>query len=453
MFEPQQTNWPELFGYSKRLTDRWYPLRPHYLQSKLWRTESRFPVVVAGRGSGKTELARRKTVLNLRTPKPWADPKYVYALPTYNQAKRIVWPDIEALIPPEWIAKNGKNKTELTFTMKNGATLFIVGMDNPARIEGIQVDGVVIDECSDQKPEAFTRSILPMLTHRNGYCWQIGVPKRTGPGAKAFKSYFEKGLRGEDGFVSYTWPSDTVLTPDQLQEILSKLDEKDAMEQLGGIFVDIGGGIYYAFDEYENVSDKAIYRPELPIGIGSDFNVDPMSWVLFHVIDNKVYVFDEIYERNTNTQQALNVLASRYGNHENGFHFIGDASAKNRHTAATSSDYIQILNDPRFYHKHTKMQQTVTYPSANPPILDRYAAVNAMCLNGKGERRLFINPKCTNLRADLTARTYKEGTREADNTDVFAGHISDALGYPIYHLFPVYIQQEQPPQVYYGQAV
>lgn len=452
MFEPQKSNWPELFGHTNTLTNRWYALRDHYLQSKLWRTACRFPVVVAGRGSGKTEIARRFTVKNLRKRKPWHDPKYVYALPTYNQAKRIVWPDIEALIPTEWLIKGGKNKTDLTFTTKNGATLFIVGMDNPARIEGIQVDGVILDECSDQKPEAFTRSILPMLTHRNGYCWQIGVPKRSGPGAKAFKTNFEKGMKGIDGFESYTWPSSTILTPDQLQEILTKLDEKDAMEQLGGIFVEIGGGIYYAFEERYNVSDKAVYRPELPIGIGSDFNVDPMAWVLFHVIDNKIYVFDEIYERNTNTQQVLDTLASRYGEHQHGFHFIGDASAKNRHSSASSSDYIQILNDPRFFHKHTQMKQTVTYPASNPAIADRYAAVNAMLKNAMGERRIFINPKCTNLRTDLAQRTYKEGTREADDSDLMSGHISDALGYPVYHLFPVYVNQEQPPQIYSGMS-
>ena len=95
----------------------------------------------------------------------------------------------------------------------------------------------------------------------------------------------------------------------------------------------------------------------------------------------------------------------------------------------SSTDYTQIVNDGRFLNKKVK------YPTSNPAVLDRFAATNMMLKNAVGRRSLFIHPKCKNLRADLLARTDKEGTREPDDkpgTDL--GHITDALGYPIHML-------------------
>lgn len=435
--------------HDPRLTPAWFKLRYHEKQNRLWRTNCRFPVVVAGRGSGKTELARRFITLQLPYKKPWGDPKYFYGLPTYNQAKRVVWPQFEALIPKHWLIKNGANRSELTFTTKFGSTLYIVGMDKPARIEGIQVDGGILDECSDQKDGTFTRTILPMLTHRSGFCWQIGVPKRTGPGATHFKKCYDAGLvvNNKEGFESYTWPSYEILDVAQLDDILSKLSAKDALEQLGGAWVGASGAIYYAFDPMKNISDSAQYNPNLPIGIGSDFNVNPMAWILFHYSDSVFKVFDEIYLENSNTQATLDAFYRQYGGHNSGFRFFGDAAARQRRSSASSSDYLQILNDARF---SRVMPHRVDYDMSNPRITDRYAAVNAVMLNAKGDVRCVIHPRCTELRKDLEQRTYKEGTLEADNTNKMSGHISDALGYPIYYLQPVYLSNAPDPEIYAG---
>lgn len=420
------------------LTPAWTQLRPHKLQSKLWRTKARFTVVVAGRGSGKTEVSRRKLVRYLDIIKPWMDRNYMYGLPTYSQAKRVAWDQLNALIPDAWVSdkNSGRNKSELCITTNSGAKLYVVGLDKPQRIEGIQLDGAVIDECSDQHPDTYTKTILPMLTHRHAWCSRIGVPKRNGVGAIDFRAAFEEGLipNNPTGIESYTWSSDTILTPDQLVDILKQLTAKDAEEQLGGIWVAGEGQIFYAFSEAESISETAQYDPDNIIGVGSDFNVNPMAWVLFHVKDGKMYVFDELYLRNTNTQATLDTLYSRYGHHKSGWIFIGDASAQNRHSSTSLSDYIQIKNDRRF---DTPKPKQIFYPPKNPPVADRFAATNSLLLNGLGMRRLFINKKCTNLRRDLATRSYKEGTREVDDSAADSGHITDALGYAIYKLFPL----------------
>jgi len=70
-----------------------------------------------------------------------------------------------------------------------------------------------------------------------------------------------------------------------------------------------------------------------------------------------------------------------------------------------------------------------------------------MFRNAKGVQRLFVDPRCVNLIRDLETRAYREGTREPDDYgDV--GHITDALGYVVYRLFPVALSYgSAPPKV------
>lgn len=411
------------------LSKAWEPLRFHYLQSKAWRSDCRFVNLACGRGSGKTEIARRRIVRMLPIRKDWADPLYFYALPTYAQARRVAWDKILQLIPRGWI-KGEPNKTEMSITTVFGSKLYVLGLDKPERIEGVQWDMGVIDESSDVKPGAFARSVVPALEHRSGVCWRIGVPKRYGAGASEFKTFFDKGDEsGDNGIMSLSWPSSDILTPEQLAWAQDNLDARDFAEQYGASWEDIGGGIFHSFND-KNVTEEARYNHSRTIIVSSDFNVDPMSWVIGHRSNDQLTIFDELWIRNTNTQQTLNELHQRYGNHRNGFEFYGDASGAARKTSASVSDYLQIKNDDRFNGAH------IYYPRSNPRIADRFAAVNRLACNAKGQRNLFINPRCANLIRDLKYRAYKEGSREPDDHgDV--GHMSDALGYAIYRRFPI----------------
>lgn len=431
------------------LPQDWKPLRKHRDQSAIWRTQAKLLSIVAGRGSGKTEISRRYMICHLPLIKPWSDPRYMIGFPTYGQAKRVVWPQLEALMPKHWLAKNGANKTDLTFTTRWGSTLIVVGMDKPHRVEGVQMDGIILDESSDQRP-GIMKTIAPMMTHRDCFLWRIGVPKRAGCGAKEFKDEYDKGLQGIDGRQSYSWPSWTVLSEEELFNARALLGDEDAEEQLGGVWLDATGAVFYAFKEGINVREDVVYNPNERIGVGSDFNVTPMAWVLFHVRGGKMYVFDEIYLSNTNTGKTLDYLWNNYGGHKNGWSFFGDASSQARHTAATSTDFIQIMNDTRF---DMCTPKKVFYPKANPPVRDRFAATNALLLNANKVPRLFISPKCKNLRSDLQVRSYKEGTvlLPSKEGELGIGHITDALGYPIYNLFPIRVNQKDTGKVFSGQ--
>lgn len=421
---------------SARLTSAWFQLRPHSVQSQLYRSVARFNCVVAGRGSGKSEIERRKVVRYLPVRKPWNDPAYFYCLPTVQQAKRVAWRKIKPLIPQSWIKKI--NETEMLIETIFGSTLQVFGMDKPQRMEGSQYDGGVVDESSDQREDVFDATILPTLSHREGWCDRVGVPKRYGPGAQNFKDFFDKGLKGGDDsnelrIQSFHWTSDGIVPQQELDFAKANLDLRDYRERYLASWEQSTGLIFYCYDDVLNVDSTICYNPNLPLCIGSDFNVNPMAWAIGHRYDNKLEIFDEVWLRNTSTQDTLNYLHKRYGQHQAGFEFFGDATGRARKTAANSaaqSDYIIIRNDTRFN------RAQVYYPKSNPSLVDRFAACNAMFCNVKGERRLIIHPRCIQLRKDLQQRAYIEGTREPDDSGDI-GHITDALGYIVHRAYPL----------------
>ena len=410
----------------KVLPGGWSVLRPHKIQSELWRCKKRFVTVAAGRGSGKTELALRRLALCSRV----TNGRYFYAGPTIQQAKSVAWDRLIDLVPPQWLAPNSPNKSELTIKTIFGCEVRVVGLDKPQRIEGVQYNGGVLDESADIRPGAFSKSILPALSHHRGWLWRIGVPKRTGVGVIEYKEAFDKGLLVNS---SFTWPSADILPPDIIEEARSQLDEMTFNEQFNATWESIAGGIYHAFDEKVNVR-TCDYHSEKEIWVGSDFNVDPMCWVLAHDYSGYLEIFDEIKLRNANTPSTLEYLHKKYGQHEKGWCFYGDAAGKHRTTNAALSDYQIISNDSRFQPKR------VLVPAANPQRKDRFAATNALLKNAKGENRVFISPRCTNLINDLKQRYYKEGTCEPDDAaDI--GHIADAFDYIIYAKYPIGWQQ------------
>lgn len=402
----------------KALPVAWTPLRPHPIQSQLWSCKERFPVVAAGRGSGKTELALRKLALCGRVN----NARYFYAGPTIQQSKSVAWDRLIALIPPQWLHKDSINKSELTIRTIYGCEIRVVGMDKPQRIEGVQYNGGIVDESADIKPGAFNKSILPALSHHRAWCWRIGVPKRTGVGVVEYKEAFDNG-------ISFTWESADILPADIIEEARQAVDEITFNEQFRATWESVAGGIYYAFDEKENVRD-CHYNSGKEIWVGSDFNVDPMSWVLAHDYKGELRVFDEIRIRNANTQATLDHLYKQYGRHEHGFVFFGDAAGQNRSTTSSTSDYIQIRDDSRFTRKK------ILYPSKNPRLKDRFASTNAMLKNAAGKRRVFIDPKCKNLINDLKQRSYREGTCDPDD-GAGIGHMVDAFDYVIYAKYKI----------------
>ena len=121
----------------------WAPLKYHPTQQRFWSSEKRFTVVVAGRRSGKTEISKRKLAKRACRFHTHRNGLFVYACPTRPQAKKNGWNDLKALVPPEM--RDGRpRESDLEIKLCNGASIVVVGMDRPQRIEGQPIDGAVL---------------------------------------------------------------------------------------------------------------------------------------------------------------------------------------------------------------------------------------------------------------------------------------------------------------------
>lgn len=215
------------------LPPRWTSLKYHPKQAAAFYGTTRFINLACGRGSGKTEIARRKVIRSLMIKKEW-EPIYFYALPTIAQAKKVAWRPLLEMIPRHWIhdPMQDINVQEMRIKTRFGSTLYVLGLDQPQRAEGLQYDGGVIDESCDVKPKTFDLSIRPALGYKSGWCWRIGVPKRYGIGAIEYKEWFDWGFDPtHDDIKSYSWPSSDIMTEAEIAAAKRSMDPRDFNEQ------------------------------------------------------------------------------------------------------------------------------------------------------------------------------------------------------------------------------
>lgn len=138
---------------------------------------ARFLVIALHRRGGKTVFATMKLIDSALSFKLDLG-LFVFIAPFLSQAKNIAWGMIKFRLR-ELIAMDAVhvNEAELTITFKhNGAKLKLFGADNPDALRGVRLDGSVLDEVSQMKPEIWDDIIQPALSDRKGWAVFIGTP-------------------------------------------------------------------------------------------------------------------------------------------------------------------------------------------------------------------------------------------------------------------------------------
>lgn len=135
--------------------------------------DTRWFIGVAHRRAGKTVADINELVIGA-TKCHLSNPRFAYVAPQLNQAKDIAWvylKEYTAFLSPKI------NESELWVELPGGARIRIYGADNPDRLRGIYLDGVVLDEFGDMDPTIWTQVIRPALSDRKGWAAFIGTPK------------------------------------------------------------------------------------------------------------------------------------------------------------------------------------------------------------------------------------------------------------------------------------
>jgi len=164
--------------------------RPRPWQRECHLKRKRFTVLALHRRAGKTELALRQLLDSaLRFTQDLG--LFFYVAPQLKQAKAIAWARLKQIVAPlEMRGLAVVNESELWVRLTtNDAMIRCYGADNPDAMRGVRLDGAVIDEVAQIKPEVWDEVLQPALSDRNGWALFIGTPK----GVNLFSKLFYDG--------------------------------------------------------------------------------------------------------------------------------------------------------------------------------------------------------------------------------------------------------------------
>ncbi len=430
------------------LPPRWTPLRPHLQQSRYAHSPARFNVVPAGRRSGKTEIAKRKLV-RAALRKPLIYPaRYFAGAPTYQQAKRIFWDDLKALVPKQFLARK-PSESELMLELKNGTQLHVLGMDKPARIEGSPWDGGILDEYGNMKAEVWGEHVRPALADRRGWCDFTGVPE----GRNHYYRLWLKAIADTTGeWAGFTWKSADILPPDEIAAARLDLDPLVFEQEYEASFVSFEGRAYYNFSTEAHCAPLA-YDPDAPLIVCLDFNIAPGVAALAQEQPMPrggrigTGIIGEVWiPAGSNTERVCRRILTDWGKHRGAVHVYGDATGGAGGTSAVQGSDLELVE--RFLRRGFKDapgfgdRLSMRVPNSNPAERARVNAVNTRLLNGADEVHMMVDAaKAPHVVEDLDGVSLVVGGSGEIDKDPkrfkYLTHLSDGLGYYVAERFPI----------------
>lgn len=196
--------------------------------------------MVAHRRCGKT-VACVNELLKAALDTNKQDARFAYIAPQWNQAKDVAWMYVRrfaGVVPGVEF-----NEAELRCDLPNGARIRLYGADNPDRLRGLYLDGVILDEYADMRPQVWGEVIRPLLTDRQGWAVWIGTPK----GRNSFHDIWTQAEGDPDWFRVMLKASETgLIDHEELRQAARQMTDEQYQQEFECSFEAAILGAYYA---------------------------------------------------------------------------------------------------------------------------------------------------------------------------------------------------------------
>ena len=386
-------------------------LRP--AQGEVFSATNRFRVLVAGRRFGKSYLACIE-LLKAALERPGET--YFYCAPTYRMAKDIAWKTLKKIIPNTLV--RSKNETELRMELVNDSTIELKGTENAAALRGRSLSGVVLDEAAFMEAEVWFEVLRPALADKQGWALFISTPEGTASWFYDLWCYVDEDATGDWKRWCFTTIQGGNVPPEEVEAARAQLDARTFRQEFEASFENLSGLVAISFND-ANIDKEVRDLPILPLLLGVDFNVDPMSGICAVKKGDELWVFDEIIMTGgATTWDFAEEVINRYGV-ERRIVACPDPTGGARKTAGVGATDHSILRKSGF---------NVSAPRSPWKIRDKVTAVNTALLDASGARRCKIHPRCRELIKALRTLTYAPGT-SLPNKNLGVDHAFDAFGY------------------------
>lgn len=231
---------------------------PRRWQSECHIHRKRFTVLALHRRAGKSEWAIMELIhaaLDFRQPLGL----FFYMAPYLKQAKVVAWARLKERLKNLLIAGAVEIvETELMVRFRhNGAVIRIYGADNPDGMRGIRLDGCVIDEVAQIKPQVWTDIIQPTLADREGFCIFIGTPS----GVNLFSELYYRAKELSDWHSGlYTCYDTEALPPQEIERLRRDMSEATFAREMLCDFTASGDDQLISLYDAEMAAQR-VYKP------------------------------------------------------------------------------------------------------------------------------------------------------------------------------------------------
>lgn len=406
-------------------------------QRAWWELPNFIKLLVGGFGSGKTRSGCKRIISSALENAP--APVAMVSL-TYPVARETTISTVEELL-------NGKkrllgsafrwkyNKTDHVYTIwyhGRRGRIILYTAEHPERLVGPNLAAAYLDEPFLMDEKVF-RQMIARVRHPDAVRSEIfctGTPESMNWGYDIAEG--EDSERYDVGLVRMSSRENKVVPDWYVPNLESAFTGEAAKAYIEGYFVNLATGrVYYQFDPEVNVRDVDEIPYGAQLGIGMDFNVNPMAFVAFWHTSREMHVFQEWELPNSDTEYACQVIKERFPNRDitKGpvlTDVYPDASGSHRATAAPAgkSDFWYI-REAGF---------TIRANAANPKRKDRYNAVNGAFKSADGKVKLTVHSRCRKLRKYLQIYKHEDINSKEQQA---RSHLLDAMSYPVHFLFPV----------------
>tara|TARA_R110000822_G_scaffold137399_1_gene274873 strand:- start:2077 stop:3390 length:1314 start_codon:yes stop_codon:yes gene_type:complete len=394
-------------------------------QRDWWELPNFVKALVTGYGGGKTmALAKRMVYLALyNSPAP-----VMTVSPSYPLAAKTIVQSIDELlegrctIEPQMTYTLRKSQP-YEFTIRLGGRtglIWCMSGERPDRLKGPNIGAAGIDEPFIQPVEVYNQ-VVARVRHPAARIKEIcltGTPE--GVIGWGFDLCEGEGRDRQDvGVVQASTSNNKALGAEYVQRMEAAYDDAALAAYRDGKFVNMTTGrVYHSFDPTVHVTDE-----EMPSGaelcVGMDFNVCPMSYVVFWRKGDRMHVVAEYEKPNSDAEEVGHYIRQ---DHPQVRKIYPDASGNNRQNAGGG-------HKSAFAYLREQGYQ-ICARSKNPSPYDRMNSVNGGLRHG----RVTISSKCRKLRSYLLGNTHKDRHTKAQEA---MSHLLDAFGYPIHYLYPV----------------
>ena len=282
-------------------------------QQTVFKDQTRFKVIAAGRRCGKSRLSAVTLLIEgLNCPE---GSSVMYVAPTLGQARTIMWDLLMDLGKPVIKSAHINN---LEITLVNGKKILIRGADNQDSLRGVSLSYLVMDEVAFIKSEIWERVLRAALSDKKGRAMFISTPS----GRNHFYDWFQLGQSGDDEDWKswhFTTADNETIDPKEIEAAKRTLSSFAFNQEYLSSFNNAGAGLFkeewIKFDEQPKdgswyiAVDLAGFEDVAKSASATKKRLDQSAIAVVKVTDDGTWFVDKIEAGRWDIQTtALNIL-------------------------------------------------------------------------------------------------------------------------------------------------